>query len=197
MAAFLRFAGLAPFALAVGCMTTPEPTVKVDTNLRPEANAGDDQELETADVVELDGSASFDPDGDPIKYHWSFDHLPEVSTLPDMENAFPGNHTATATTWFSPDAVGTYVVQLVVEDDAGLESDPDFLIVTVNASEAPVADAGTDQEGTTGELFSLDGSNSYDSKGRDLTYSWTFATVPTTSAVTELTDGDSATPSFT
>jgi hypothetical protein len=55
------------------------------------------------------------------------------------------------------DAVGTWVVKLVVTDARGLESDPDYVIVTVQAPEnLPVADAGGDQRvdiGATGGQF--------------------------------------------
>jgi pimeloyl-ACP methyl ester carboxylesterase len=48
-----------------------------DPNLAPVANAGPDQVIKDLGVVNLDGFATFDPDGNTIKYKWiSLDNIP-------------------------------------------------------------------------------------------------------------------------
>ena len=135
-------------------------------NLPPVANAGVDRTLlqtsaAGADVV-LDGSASSDPDGDPLTYEWTWD----------------GGGAATGANPTVTLAVGTTVVTLVVNDGA-VDSAPATVRITVNHA-PPVADAGPDQtleqmslEGTS---VTLDGSGSSDfDAGTSLTYTWTWA----------------------
>lgn len=42
-------------------------------NNAPEADAGFQYSADEGDTVMLDGSASYDPDGDPLRYRWDFD----------------------------------------------------------------------------------------------------------------------------
>ena len=99
-------------------------------------------------------------------------------------------------TSFQADETGTYVVTLMVEDENGAWSDASHVVITISDGQAPVADAGADATGSEGETLTLDGTDSFDPMGRDLSYSWAFQAVPTTSALTSLTGFDSAAPSF-
>lgn len=166
-----------------------------DTNQAPVADGGSDVTQETADTVSLDGRGSYDPDGDAIVFHWSFDRIPTGSTITDMEAPFTTNNSAENATTFRPDAIGTYVVKLVVEDDHGKRSNADFVVVTISDATAPVADAGADQTGAVGDTFNLDGSHSYDAEGRSLTYMWSLAELPTDST-SSLSATDIAAPTF-
>ncbi len=175
---------------------TDIPTVG---NRKPIAEAGESI-TQTADTpVVLSGAGSSDPDGDPLTYHWSFDHVPEGSSLNTRESAFTANHTGEAfATGFGPDSVGTYVVKLTVNDDHGEESDPDYVIVTIEDPETvPVANAGIDLSADIGTLVTLDGSLSYDPQGRTLAYAWSVVDKPETSRVNEITDGDTVSGKFT
>jgi hypothetical protein len=168
-------------------------------NRKPIAEAGSAFSHTADSAVPLSGAGSSDPDGDALTYHWSFDYAPAGSSLPTRESPFTANHTAEAvSSSFMPDAVGTWVVKLVVTDARGLESDPDYVIVSVEAPEnLPVANAGGDQRVDIGATVNLDGTRSYDPLGRALTYSWTLVDKPTSSTLAGLTNPTTATPTFT
>ncbi len=48
-------------------------------NLPPVADAGNDQSVRQCSIVQLDGSASFDPEGAPLLYGWRLIDAPETS----------------------------------------------------------------------------------------------------------------------
>lgn len=94
-------------------------------NKAPVADAGGGQTAGVGDQVSLDGSGSYDPDGDELTYSWSFSLRPSNSGLGDGDIA--GADTAYA--GFTPDVVGAYKVELVVSD--GEDSAGDEATVTV------------------------------------------------------------------
>ena len=200
MRATALLAALSLFAACDGSKDTGDTDTTPEVrNQKPIAEAGDTVSQTADTAVSLSGAASTDPDGDALTYHRSFDHVPDASTLDEREAPFSPNHSAEAmNTSFSPDAVGTYVVKLVVEDAKGLESDPDYVIVTIDDPETvPVANAGTDQVANVGALVSLDGSLSYDPMGRTLTYAWSVVDKPADSTVSALTAATTVASSFT
>jgi RHS repeat-associated protein len=143
------------------------------TNRPPTARAGSDQTVGVGDLVRLDGSASSDPDGDPLTYEWTLAQRPAGSnaTLSNPSAVQPG---------FVADVHGTYVTRLVVNDGA-VDSGPDEVVVSTTNS-APVAAAGPDQSVAVGDLVTLDGSGSSDTDGDTLRYNWTLVSVPAGSA---------------
>lgn len=165
-------------------------------NSAPVAEAGGPQLLSSNASVNLSGSGSFDPDGDPITYHWTIDAAPDGSAIIEAESPFSVNDERDPSTTFTPDAEGTFIISLVVIDGLGAVSAPDRTTVTISSGSAPVADAGDDQNGNVGDTISLDGSQSWDKLGRDLSYDWSFAQVPGTSALTGLSGSTTASPSF-
>jgi len=65
---------------------TAADTVKVtatNANLTPVVNAGDDQNRKLEEIVMLDGSESFDPNGDKLQYQWRLVSVPQKSKLTD------------------------------------------------------------------------------------------------------------------
>ena len=158
-----------------------------DPNTPPVADAGAIQNVRIGTLVTLDGSASTDPDGDSLTYRWALD-VPAGSGATVSDVTLP-NPT------FTPDIVGNYTAELVVND--GTE-DSTAATTTITAEEtnvAPVADAGADQNVTTGVVATLDGSGSTDANGDVLTYAWTLASAPGGSS-SSLDDPSVAQPTF-
>ena len=89
----------------------------------PVADAGPDQLGIQPGTITLDGSASYDPDGDPITFAWTQIAGPGV--------ALTGANTAKAT--FNAELGQSYAFRLVVKDDQGAQS---MARVAVSAREA-------------------------------------------------------------
>ena len=121
----------------------------------------------TGDEVFLDGSSSLDPEGGTVTYLWVIESQPGTATLSD--------ETAESPT-FVANADGDYEVSLVVNDglfDSAMDT------VTITASNTPpVANAGPDQDVTTGATVTLNGSASDDPDGKTPTYLWSIESQP-------------------
>ncbi|HEY9422978.1 MAG TPA: PKD domain-containing protein, partial [Thermoanaerobaculia bacterium] len=143
-------------------------------NVPPVAIAGPDQAIVlVGTTVQLDGSGSYDADGDPLTYEWMF------LTRPEGSLAELGDSSAPDPT-FVPDVYGDYVLRLVVTDIFGAANE-DLVTVSFN-NVAPIADTAADRDVTVGETVDLDGSGSSDPNGDSLTYSWSFVLKPEGSA---------------
>ena len=154
-----------------GTVNSETDTVTISTiNVAPVASAGTDQSITViGTTVLLDGSQSYDPDGDSITYQWSFISIPSGSNT-----SLANGDTATPT--FTADVHGDYIVQLVV-NDTSVQSSPDTVTISFENIK-PVADAGTSQSVNVGDTVTLDGSGSTDGNGDSLTYTWTFSSLP-------------------
>lgn len=84
----------------------------------PVANAGLDQNVGVGEVVNFDGTASFDPDGTIVDYTWNFGDGATISGM--------------ATTTHTYNVESTFRVTLTVTDDQGLMSS-DTATITVGA----------------------------------------------------------------
>lgn len=107
-------------------------------NRPPIANAGPDQIVEINSLVTLDGSASYDPDGDPLSFRWT-----QIAGSPvTLSNPMTMRPT------FIPKAVGTYTFQLVV-NDGRKNSAPDWvnILVITPPSQPPPLPSGNEIEG--------------------------------------------------
>lgn len=133
-------------------------------NPPPVADAGPDQTVMENTEVDLDGTGSYDPEGENITYTWS---APAAITLSDIHSATPG--------FIAPDMPHdvNYTIQLVVSDSLQ-NSAPDYVIIEViHQNVPPVADAGPDQTVNGLSLVRLDGTGSYDHDTNDPLYpSW-------------------------
>jgi hypothetical protein len=158
-----------------------------DTNSPPIANAGADQTVYVAQAVTLDGSGSTDPDGQSLRYSWSFVSRPAGSSA-------ALSSPSTVRPVFTPDREGDYVVQLVVNDGI-VDSAPDTVLVSTQNS-APVAHTGADQQAQVGVQVQLDGTASSDIDGDLLTYAWSIVSAPAGS-VAQIVDPANALARFT
>lgn len=173
-----------------GALNGGDRWMLVVTAQPPIANVGTGQTVPAGTLVTLNGSGSSDPSGQlPLTYAWSIVSQPAGGTAV-LSNPAIVNPT------FTPNALGNYVIQLVVTDAANLSSTP--ASVTFSTSDAPpVANAGPSQTITaTGTLVHLDGTQSFDLAGLAITYQWTFLSKPTGSNAT-LTGPTTSKPSFT
>ena len=168
--------------------SAPDSVVVSTLNSAPVADAGPDQTVAAGQPVTLDGTGSWDPDGDPLSFAWSLTSLPPGSgaALDDPTSPTPS---------FVADLPGTYLAQLSV-DDGALQSAPDAVSLDTTNS-APVADAGPDQAGVPlGVPVILDGSGSSDPDGQPLSYAWSLISSPPGSLAT-LSGADGVAPDFT
>ncbi len=135
-------------------------------NEPPVADAGADQVVTTGASVELNGTASRDPDGEIDEWEWN------ASALNPAAVALAGNNTTVAS--FTAGTVGLYAFTLRIRDDNGSWSAPDEVTVTVELppNTRPIANAGVDVGVREGEPVELDGSASYDPDGTIAAWEW-------------------------
>ena len=170
-----------------GTVDSIPDTVSISTiNVMPIADAGLDQSVFVNDTVFLDGTTSWDPDGDAITFSWSFASKP-------VGSAATLNNTSSATPNFVVDIAGTYVLSLIVNDGVLNSNTDNITISTINVT--PIAEAGNDQSVTVGDIVTLDATGSSDPDGDQLTYSWAFTSLPTGSSAT-LANPVSLNPTF-
>ncbi|WP_246180619.1 PKD domain-containing protein, partial [Marinobacter changyiensis] len=155
-----------------------------ESNVGPTAVIDAPASVYLGDVVQLNGGDSFDPDSgpDPLTFEWTLQSVPSDSdlTAADIEDRL------TQTAFFTPDAAGSYVVQLTVSDGDAIGSTTVEIKVGIS-NQAPIADAGSDQSAIVGDTVSLDGSGSSDpdSGPLGLTYLWHFVSIPAGSALVQ------------
>src|SRR5712691_1259933 len=105
-----------------GAQTATDDVRITVLNNHPVAIAGPDRNVKTDQPVRLNGSNSFDPDGDLIAYAWSLQAKPARSKLTNAaikDRTLPNPSVV-------PDIEGVYVFRLVVADGQE-DSPPDFV----------------------------------------------------------------------
>ena len=115
--------------------SAPDTVVITTRNRPPIADAGPDQTRDIGEMATLDGTASYDPDGDTITYLWAFTANIPAGTAAVLAGA------TTAHPTFTPDMPGSFEVQLIVNDGA-LNSAPDMMVVNTY-DQPPVGVAAT------------------------------------------------------
>jgi hypothetical protein len=171
-----------------GFFTSPVATVQISaSNQKPTANAGANQSATINSLVQLNGSASTDPNSLPLTYTWSITTAPG-NNFPPLSNPNAVNPTFTLAT------TGTYIAQLIV-CNAYQCSDPATVTISTQLL-PPTANAGSGQTVNVGTPVNLSGLASSDPQNLPLTYSWSITSRPATSTA-QLNSLTSPTPSFT
>ncbi len=147
----------------------------VGPNNPPVANAGGPYAGTEGAAVQFDGTASYDPDGNPITYTWDFG---------DGTTGTGATPTHVYTTGL-PGVVTNYTVTLTVTDSRGASSAAQTTAQITGVNDSPVANAGPDKTGKVGQMLTFDGSGSYDEEdGTNLSYAWNFGDGAMASGVT-------------
>jgi minor extracellular protease Epr len=136
-------------------------------NNPPVAEAGADRTVFAGTSVILDGSLSYDPDGDPITYSWE-----QKAGVPLVLSGASGEHPS-----FTPVVTGNYTFQLIV-NDGQLSSTPDTVTIAVRSANTPPATpeiAITPANPVTSDdLICLITRPSTDTDGDPVTYGYTW-----------------------
>jgi len=141
-------------------------TVTPISQSAPVADAGPDFSADELALVTLDGTASYDPDGEPLSFDWTQVAGPAVT--------LSGRHTSMPTFWASRVTSATELGFQLVVSDGTASSLPDTVTVTVlnSVNEPPTADAGDNQTASSSDTVVLDGSSSTDPNNDPLAYQW-------------------------
>lgn len=128
-------------------------TFQVTANLAPVPDAGPDQVVNDATATTLDGSNSFDPEGNPITFAWSQIAGPNSANIVSPANDI---------TAVNGMITGVYIFQLTVQDFFIHPPVPDNVQVTVSeTTEASVAISGpTSGPGYTDYTLTFTGGSS-------------------------------------
>jgi lysophospholipase L1-like esterase/predicted secreted protein len=134
------------------------------TNFPPMAKAGNDTTIiGNSASFNLNGTKSFDPEGGTLGFSWR---------LITTQGCSLSNSTS-ANPLFSASTIGTFMVELTVQDAAGLAGRDSILIRVVASNISPIANAGSDQVLTLpNHVATLNGSASSDPDGTIATYRW-------------------------
>lgn len=155
---------------SLGLASEPVEVTISTVNSTPIAAAGDDKEVINLNVaVALNGSQSWDDDGDPLTYLWTLVNKP-VGSSAALSNPTSVNPSLT------PDMYGDYTIQLEVSD-SWVTSAADVVVISTK-NLAPVAEAGNNQSCTAGATVSFNGGASSDPNGDAITYSWQIVSKP-------------------
>jgi hypothetical protein len=136
----------------------------LQVNKVPVANAGPDQKVNKGSTVNLDGTASSDPDENTLTYHWTAPAGITLSSDTDPKPTFTAPEVSDET---------KFTFSLVVNDGKADSQIDEVEITVLKPNKAPVANAGNDQSVNEGTVVTLNGSASSDPDGNPLTYQWT------------------------
>ena len=157
-------------------------TVVAPPNSAPVANAGTNQTITApANAVNLNGTSSYDPDGNITAYSWVLVSGQGTVTISN------GNEASAAASGLK---TGIYKFQLTVTDNSGATG-TDTVTITVLPekilpNQSPVANAGPNQViAAPTSSTSLNGSSSFDPDGTINQFGWAQVSGPSTAGIDE------------
>jgi len=130
-------------------------------NEPPVADAGGPYEAGPGEIINFDGSASYDTDGEIDFYRWNFGDGTSEILAKSPEHSFT--------------AKGAYKITLTVIDNDGT-TDTEIIFVTIGdyVNKKPTAEHGGPYEGVEEKIITFIGSNSTDVDGIITNYTWSF-----------------------
>ena len=153
--------------------SAPKSIVIAAENDAPTSDAGENQMTDFGVAVGLDGSRSQDPNGDALRYSWSFAAAPGSTAI--LSDASAINPT------FFADVRGRYEATLVVHDgEAASVGDVVVILAGISAT-PPIARINAPTTALTGSEIAVDGVGSSDPDGDPLTFRWTLSPGPVSS----------------
>ncbi|RJQ21481.1 MAG: PKD domain-containing protein [Nitrospiraceae bacterium] len=155
---------------SIGLVGAADEVLISTYNTPPVADAGPDQVIVFIGTnVQLNGSTSYDDDGDDITYQWTMTSKPagSLASLSAPASSMPN---------FGVDVYGDYVISLTVTDEYGAVSAANTVTISF-ANIKPVADAGGNQSVSAGSTVTLNGSGS-DANNDPLTFLWSIVSKP-------------------
>ncbi|WP_331107688.1 PKD domain-containing protein [Archangium sp.] len=161
-------AGARTFELvaSAGASSDPVRTTVTVLDLAPWASVPTRRVVAVGREVTLDGSGSADPNGDALGFRWTLEFGAERASLTDADQPKAR---------LTPHRDGRYSAVLVVNDGTQDSASGLTELIAVDplvTSHVPVANAGPDGVGESGQPLLLEGRGSYDVDGDALTYAW-------------------------
>ncbi|MBB1332340.1 MULTISPECIES: PKD domain-containing protein [unclassified Pseudoalteromonas] len=138
-------------------------TVEI-ANQAPIAQLVAERNINLAETITLQCEQCNDPEGQPLSYLWQIKSRPENSKAQLIQGT-------TATPSISADIEGDYVITLIVSDGQ-LNSEQVISVLHAQANAKPTAIIADVAPILVDEEIQLDGSQSTDPEGKELTYQW-------------------------
>jgi hypothetical protein len=161
-----------------GLISTADVTFTINQNNSPIAKAWL-AEYKSSSSVLLSGWASYDPEGGPVTYQWTY-------------VAGPGGYIITDGTSYNATvsnlSTGSYTFKLTVKDRDGLTASQDVTFDIKStarpANAAPIAKAWLAEYKSSSSVL-LSGWASYDPEGKPVSYIWSYVSGPGSYSITD------------
>ena len=148
-----------------GTIQNRAPTAKIEL---------DAPSILLGDSVTINGDTSSDPDGDSLSYQWNI----KTETGDDYQLVNNGVEEFL----FTPENFGTYIVSLIVKDEAlNSEMVTSTIMVEPNEQSYPIAIVSDDMTNKVGKVSWFSGEQSSAADGQLLAYQWQLESKPATS----------------
>ena len=142
----------------------------------PTARAGADGSVDEGAILQLDGTASSDPDGDTLTFRWAVVGVQPPVVAPaavSVAGSDTSRPTITGPRFANPGGIDLTIRLTVTTPRGGVGEDTVVLHVRDTINEPPTAVASGPATADEGSSFGLAGTSSTDPNGDAITFSWT------------------------